>query len=305
MPPPAPGCALHGIHAVAYALFDEAEQLDRSAMRRQVAACLDAGCHGMVALGLATEVAKLSEAERRTVMEWVAADTAGRVPLGFTIFGSSVAEQVAQVRAAEAAGADWVLLQPPMVGSFAADEYVRFFGRVAASTSLPVGIQNAPAYMGRGLSAEEIRDLLAQHPNIAVVKGEGPATDIRRLIETVPDHVRVFNGRGGLELTDNLRAGCAGLILAPDIVDHAVGIYERVRGGDAEGAEQDYATLLPAIVFVMQSLESLVCYGKRLFGRRAGIPIHDRAPALRPSAFGEDGVVHYARRLGPFRRRSS
>jgi 2-keto-3-deoxy-L-arabinonate dehydratase len=36
----------------------------------------------------------------------------------------------------------------------------------------------------------------------------------------------------------------------------------------------------------MQSLEHLICYGKRIFGRRAGIPIHDRAPALRPTAFG-------------------
>ena len=304
MPAVAPRLALRGIHAVVYALFDADEQLDRAAMRRQVAACLDAGCHGILALGLATEVAKLSEAERRAVMEWVAADTAGRVPLGFTIFGSSVAEQVAQVRAAEATGADWVLLQPPMVGSFAADEYVRFFGRVAASTNLPVGLQNAPAYMGRGLLAEEIRDLLTQHPNITVVKGEGPVIDIRRLIEIVPDHVAVFNGRGGLELTDNLRAGCAGLILAPDTVDHAVSIYDRVQSGDPEGAEQEYAALLPAIVFVMQSLETLICYGKRLFGRRAGIPIHDRAPALRPSPFGEDRVAYYAQCLGPYRRRS-
>ena len=300
MASPAPRVPPHGIHAVVYALFDAAERLDRAALRQQVAACLDAGCHGLLALGLATEVAKLSEAERRAVMEWVATDAAGRVPLGFTIFGSSVAEQVAQVRAAEAAGADWVLLQPPMV-----DEYVRFFGRVAASTDLPVGVRMPPAYMGRGLLAEEIRDLLTRHPNVTVVKGEGPVIDIRRLIEIVPDHVPVFNGRGGLELTDNLRAGCAGLILAPDIVDHAVDIYERARDGDLEGAEQDYAAHWRRPVFVMQSLETLICYGKRLFGCRAGIPIHDRAPALRPSSFGEDRVAHYARRLGPYRRRSS
>src|SRR5262245_34723794 len=151
--------SLHGIHAIVYALFDESEKLDRQAMRRQVQASLACGVHGMAALGLATEVSKLSEAERRTVMDWVAEDTAGRVPLALTIFGSSVAERVAQVKHAESVGADWVILQPPAAGSFGAPEYIRFFGRVAESTNLPVAIQNAPAFFGRGLTADEIREL--------------------------------------------------------------------------------------------------------------------------------------------------
>ena len=96
----------HGIHAILYALFDRDEKLDREAMRRQVKLCLAAGVHGMAALGLATEVSKLTEAERRTIMDWTAEDTAGRVPLAFTIFGASVAEQVAQIRHAENVGAD-------------------------------------------------------------------------------------------------------------------------------------------------------------------------------------------------------
>ena len=99
-----------GIHAILYALFDSAEQLDRLAMRRQAETCFGAGVHGIGALDLATEVAKLSEGERCRVMDWLAEDNAGRVPLFFTIFGASVAEQTAQLRRAEAAGADWVIL---------------------------------------------------------------------------------------------------------------------------------------------------------------------------------------------------
>lgn len=289
-----------GIHAIVYALFDAQERLDRDAMRRQVEICLGLGVHGMAALGLATEVSKLSVGERRMVMDWVAEDTAGRTPLAFTIFGSSVAEQVEQVRAAEAVKADWVILQPPMVGSFGAAEYIRFFGRVAEATALPVAIQNAPAYMGRGLSAEDIRELVAQHPNICLVKGEGPATDIRQLIETTGGRLPVMNGRGGLELIDNFRAGCAGMILAPDTIDYAMAAHARFAAGDEEGAEAAYREVLPAIVFIMQSLESLICYGKRLFGARAGIEIHDRGPAMRPTAFGLDLVQRHATRLGPY-----
>lgn len=289
-----------GIHAMVYALFDEQERLDRAAMRRQTELCLALGVHGMAALGLATEVSKLTQDERLALMDWVAEDTAGRVPLAFTIFGSSVAEQIAQLRAAEAAGADWVILQPPMVGSFAPAEYIRFFGRVADATSLPVAIQNAPAYMGRGLSAGDIRVLVAQHSNICLIKGEGPAVEIRQLIELTEGRLPVFNGRGGLELVDNLRAGCAGMILAPDTIDHCVRAYQRFIAGDEAGAESAYRDVSPAIVFIMQSIESLLCYGKRLFGARAGLAIHDRAPALRPTTFGADLVKRHAAQLGPY-----
>src|SRR6218665_2748113 len=119
-------------------------------MRRQVQACLSCGVHAMAALGLATEVSKITEAERRTVMDWVAEDTAGKVRLAFTILGGSVAEQTAEVGDAPQGGADWVILQPRTFGMFSAAEYSRFFGRVAQATTLPVAIQNAPAFLGRG-----------------------------------------------------------------------------------------------------------------------------------------------------------
>ncbi|MGO4676845.1 dihydrodipicolinate synthase family protein [Bosea sp. 2YAB26] len=289
-----------GIHAMVYALFDEQERLDRAAMRRQTELCLALGVHGIAALGLATEVSKLTQSERLALMEWVSEDTAGRVPLAFTIYGSSVAEQIEQVRAAETAKADWVILQPPMVGSFGAAEYIRFFGRVADATSLPVAIQNAPAYMGRGLSAEDIRELVSRHPNISLIKGEGPAVDIRQLITTTEGRLPVFNGRGGLELVDNLRAGCAGMILAPDTIDHALRAYNHFMAGDEPSAEAAYRDVSPAIVFIMQSIESLLCYGKRLFGERAGLAIHDRSPALRPTEFGLELVRRHAAQLGPY-----
>ena len=153
-----------GIHAVLYALFDAEEQLDRAAMRRQVEACVAAGVDGIVVLGLATEVAKLTEAERRQVIEWTAQDIAGRLPLGVTIYGNSAIEQLALLRAAEAAGADWLILQPPSVGSYPAGELMRLFGRLADAATRPVAIQNAPALMGRGLQGGEITALVEVAP---------------------------------------------------------------------------------------------------------------------------------------------
>ena len=85
--------------------------------------CLAAGVDGIVVLGLATEVAKLTEAERREVIGWAAQDVAGRVPLGVTIYGNSITEQLALLqRAPKPLGADWLILQPPSVGAYPASE---------------------------------------------------------------------------------------------------------------------------------------------------------------------------------------
>lgn len=287
-----------GIQAILYALFDANEALDRDAMRRQTEICIASRASAVGALGLATEVSKLSERERRQVIDWVTEDVGGRLPTYFTIYGNSVAEQIDQVRHAERAKAAYVILQPPAVGAFAGTEYIRYFGRVADSTTLPVAIQNAPAYMGRGLTAAEIRDLVTQHPNVRLLKGEGPVVDIKAVIEATEGRVPVLNGRGGLELTDNWRAGCTGMILAPDTIDWTARIWSLLEAGDEDVAEAAYSQVLPTIVFIMQSVESLICYGKRVFAARAGLSVHDRGPALRPTPMGLALVERHAKRLG-------
>ncbi|MGV1761379.1 dihydrodipicolinate synthase family protein [Rhizobium sp. P44RR-XXIV] len=289
---------LHGIHAILYAFFDGDEKLDRAAMKRQTDICIAQGVHGLAALGLATEVSKLAGNERRIVMDWLAEDNAGRLPLAFTIFGTSVAEQIEQVRHAERAGADWVILQPPPVGSFGAKEYIDFFGRVADATALPVAIQNAPAFLGRGLTGPDLAALRNAHPNVRVLKAEGSAVEVKALMDAVGGDVPVFNGRGGLELLDGLRAGCAGYILAPDLIDYAVRAYNAFHVDDESRAEEVYRAMLPSAVTVMQGIEHLMCYGKRLFAERAGLVVHDRAPAMRPTEFGQSLIAQHARALG-------
>lgn len=289
-----------GIHAVLYAMFDAHERLDRAAMRAQALACLDAEVDGIVVLGLATEVAKLSERECREVVGWAAEDIGGRVPLGVTVYGNSIAAQRALLRDAEQAGADWLILQPPSVGQFAAAELARGFGDLADAASCPVAIQNAPGLMGRGLDPADIVALVEAHPNITHLKGEMPVLQLAPLIAACGDRLRVLNGQAGLEMIDSLRAGCRGFVLAPDMVDHAVRIWRSWQAGDEAAATEAYARVLPEIVFAMRSVEHLVTYGKRIFARRVGLTAGDRTPCQRPTEFGLACVERYATALGPY-----
>jgi 4-hydroxy-tetrahydrodipicolinate synthase len=276
-----------GIYPILYAFFDREGRLDRRAMRRQTEACLAAGSHGMAALGLATEVQKLSLAERRDVLRWLTEDVGGRVPVAITVFGNTPEEQIAFVTEAADAGADWVILQPPRQGVTEEAALVRFFSTVMAASPLPVAIQNAPQYLGIGLGDESLHALVERHPNFTLLKGEGSALQIRETIEAVDGRLAVFNGRGGLELTDNLRAGCAGMIPAPECADVQIRIFELIAAGDEAAAETLYREILPLITFLMQSVDQFLCYGKRLTARRLGLgEVHDRAPFQAPTDFG-------------------
>jgi len=288
-----------GIWPILYAFFTADGRLDRAAMRQQARAVLAAGAPGMVVLGLATEVAKLTPAERRQVIEWAAEDLAGRIPLAVTIFGATVAEQQAAVAQAATNGAAWVILQPPRRPGMPEAELIDFFGQVIDAAPLPAGIQNAPELIGLGLGPAAIAELARRHANLAVLKGEGPATLIARVVEQTSGRLAVFNGRGGLELPDNLRAGCAGLIPAPDCFEAQIAIHAAMLRGDTAEAERLYRAILPAIVFVMQSLDHLICYGKRLTAARLGLAVHDREPGLLPTPFGLAAVERFAAELGP------
>jgi 4-hydroxy-tetrahydrodipicolinate synthase len=283
-----------------YAFFDAADRIDRDAVRRQVAACVAGGAHGIAVLGLATEVAKLSRGERELLVRLVIEEVAGRVPVAVTVSEASVETQAQFIEWAREQGASWVILQPPPQRGMEESWYAQFFADVMKRSELPCAIQNAPEYIGVGLGAESIKRLVDTCPNFTLLKGEGPMLSIRAVIEAVDGRVAVFNGRGGLELLDNLRAGCAGMIPACDTFDYQVRVYELMARGDERSAERIYGEVLPTIVFTLQSLDTLLCYGKRIAALRLGIrEVHDRAPALMPTTFGLRCAQRYAEQLGP------
>jgi len=294
---------LHGIHPILYAFFDADGQPLRAPLVAQVDAAVRHGAHGVAVLGLATETNKLDTTERRQILDWTAEALRGRLPLAVTVSEPSVHGQAGFVRAAKGAGADWVILQPPPLAGMGENELLRFFGAVAATTDLPVAIQNAPQFLGTGLSNAALATLHRQHPNVCMLKGEAPAHVIERLVADTGGAYRVFNGRGGMELPECLRAGCVGMIPAPECFDVQVAIYEAMRRGTPEGeaeAERRYKEVLPLIVFMMSSVDTFVCYGKRIVARRLGIEhVFDRIPCQRPSEFGLRTAQRLAASLPP------
>lgn len=292
-----------GVYPILYAFHREGGGFDREAMKLQVDRCIAAGAHGIALLGLITEVNKLDTQERLELVEMVGGFIAGRVPFAVTVAEPSVHGQVAFCRQVRKLGADWVILQPPPVKGVGEADIVRFFGTVADALDFPVAIQNNPIDLDVSLTNEGMLTLYRNHPNMQLLKGEGAAVHVASLIEASGGGFDVFSGYGGLELLTTLRSGAAGVIPAPDCMDVQVRIFELMRSGDPEQvaeAERLHRSVLPMIVFMTQSLASMLTYGKRLIARRLGLPEPvDRAPAPQPTAFGLAEMERFAEELGP------
>ena len=288
-----------GIWPILYSFFKEDGILDRTAMRCQVQACLTQNIQGLAVLGLATEVHKLTSDEQLKILKWAVEDLEGKLPLAITVSGPDASTQLQFAKKASDLGANWLILQPPSRRPLSEEECFDHFSEVMSSIQLPIAIQNAPEYLGVGLSIPKIIDLNQRHSHFKLLKGEGSAVEVEQLVKALKSKMQVFNGRGGIELVDSLRAGCAGLIPAPELVDRQVQIYEFWRDGLAEEAEALQKEILPMIVFNMQTIPHLLCYGKRLLAARLGLTVFDRAPFQAPSEFGLQRIATFAEHLGP------
>jgi len=279
-----------GIYPILYAFFHQDGRLDHAAMRRQVDHCIDLGAHGIAVLGLVTEVGKLSTAERRELVEVVGDSIAGRVAYAVTIGERTPEGQIEFARAAEAAGASWVILQPAAEPGVTEDDLISRFGRAADALSLPVAIQNNPVNLAVSLSPQGLVRLVRAHPNVTILKAEGSTVDIASVIEETGGLLDVFGGHGGIEYPTLMRAGAAGLIPAPDLLQAQLRLHRLLTAGDPAStaeAEALHRAILPLIVFMTRSIPGLITYGKRLMARRLGLAEpFDRQPASPPSAFG-------------------
>ncbi len=225
---------------------------------------------------------KLSSSERKILTEVILDETAGAESVFVGVGAESVPAACELARFAEQAGADAVVVPPPVSGGGSGPEAVRnYIVAVASAVSLPVMIQDAPAYLGVALGPELVRDAAREAPNIRLVKLEAGPAEMSRWLDLLGESVSVWGGDGGVYMLDCLRIGAAGIIPGVDLVDRLVQIYELEQAGDEEGADEQFSRILPTLVFEIQhSIDHFNVCAKHVLVRRGVLT----NPALREPA---------------------
>ena len=277
-----------GIFPMIYCFFNKNNSIDIKAINDQIQLIKNIGSQGIATLGLATEVNKLSFQEKKTIIELMADNCHNYISTAVTIHGNSLREFIKLIDVAKKNQADWIILQPLIKKNTTDKNCYNFYKKLIPFVGdTIVGIQNAKEYLGVGLSVEDVVKLYKAFPNFRVIKGEASSISIQKEIEQYPKDLRVFNGRGGQEIVDNLIVGCKGIVPSLDSADKLLKIYKHFNNKDINKAKREYMKILPSIVFVMQSVKTLVCYGKRICAYRMGMKkVYDRSPGIIPTAYG-------------------
>ena len=293
---------LKGIFPMIYCFFNKNNSLDIKIISDQIKLINIIGSNGITSLGLATEVNKLEFQEKKTIIELVAKHNNDLIPTAVTIQANSFEEYIKLIEVAKYNQANWIILQPLIKKNTSDKDCFEFFNKLIPYTKgTIVGVQNAKEYLGVGLSSKDILKLYKKYENFRAIKGESSAALIQSEISKYPKDLRVFNGRGGQEIVDNFIVGCRGIVPALENADNFIKIYKYIQNKKFDNAHKEYMKILPSIVFIMQSISSLVCYGKRICAYRMGVKnIYDRSPGMTPTSFGLRKSKEIAKNLGSF-----
>ena len=242
---------IKGILPVIPTLFTDDDTVDPGALRSVVRFALDAGAHGIVFPGVASEYNFLSDEERGGLMSVVFDEVGGRVPIIGGASASTSEEAIVAGQHAKDHGINHLMIMAPSELGQDVDAHREFFARITAElTDVEVILQNAPSPIGAGLNADAIASLVEANPAITYTKEEtlpsGPVITVLRAKE-IPQLKGVLGGGGARYIIDELNRGALGALPAVELTDLHVAIYEAHTAGDFERARELYRYSLPLL----------------------------------------------------------
>jgi 4-hydroxy-tetrahydrodipicolinate synthase len=210
---------------------------------------LDNGCTGIVALGSLGEGATLSFDEKVTILRNCVKAVHGRAPVVAAISALSTVEALTLAKAAEDEGCDGLMVLPPYVYQGDWREMKAHVAAIIRAMPLSCMLYNNPVAYGTDFLPEQIRELAAEHENLAAVKES--STDVRRVsaIRALLDRrLEILVGVDDAIL-EGVAAGATGWVagLANALPRESVELFNWGLNSEGEKAFELYRWFLPLL----------------------------------------------------------
>ncbi|MCV7225258.1 4-hydroxy-tetrahydrodipicolinate synthase [Mycolicibacterium komossense] len=211
---------------------------------------INTGCDGIVVGGTTGESPTLTEVESAALVEAVAGFAGGRARVIAGVGTYDTAASIRRAQAAEAAGADALLVVSPYYSRPTQAGVIAHFSEVADATGLPVMLYDVPARAGIALDETTLVEL-ACHPQIRAVKdAKGDLFQAMSVMSRSP--LAYFCGIDELNLA-YLACGAVGIVsvVGNAVSDRNTQLIAAVRSGSVERAREIHSSLIPLIDAVM------------------------------------------------------
>lgn len=229
--------------------------MDRASVRRVVDLFIDAKVDGLTVLGVTGEVARLTEAERQTVLEATIDHVAGRVPVVAGTTAEGLRTCIEYSRNAQKAGASAVMISPPRMAKLNSEAVVRHFAAVAEALDMEIVVQDYPPISGFTMEPVLLARIAREIPRARTIKLEDPPTPFKtsRILESTEGvEIRIFGGLGGVFLLEELMAGATGAMTGFAYPEILVEIVTAFNAGAVDRAAEVFYRNVPLMRFEFQ-----------------------------------------------------
>lgn len=268
-----------GVFPAVTTKFTTQDELDIPMFSHNITAQIEAGVDGIVLGGTLGEASSLKASEKQILTRKAVELANGKIPVILNIAEQTTEGAIAAVKAAEDAGANGLMMLPPMRYKASDDETVTYFTAVAKSTQLPIMIYNNPVDYKIEVTLEMFEQL-SEHANIQAVKeSTRDVSNVTRMINRFGNRFQILCGVDTLAL-ESLFMGAhgwvAGLVCA--FPKETVAIYRLAKAGRHQEALEIYRWFSPLLELDIHP--KLVQYIK-LAEQMTGLGTeHVRAPRL-------------------------
>jgi 4-hydroxy-tetrahydrodipicolinate synthase len=229
--------------------FTKTGALDEAAVRRLARRQIDAGVHFLCPCGTTGENPTLTDAERVRIVEILADEAKGSIPILAGAGGYDTKEVIHTAELMRRAGAAGLLSVTPYYNKPTQEGLYQHYKAMAESTPLPIVVYNVPGRTGVNVEPATLARL-APIPNIVGVKeASGNVTQMCEIVKAVPDEFLVLSGDDALTLP-LMSIGGRGIIsvASNEIPGEMAQMVEAAERGDYQRARATHQRILPLML---------------------------------------------------------
>ncbi|HEU4702660.1 MAG TPA: 4-hydroxy-tetrahydrodipicolinate synthase [Conexibacter sp.] len=226
--------------------FTAAGAIDERALRGFVDWQLDEGIDFLVPCGSTGEAATMSLVEHRRVVEIVAEQARGRVPVVAGAGSNDTQKAIALSRELKEAGATHLLHVAPMYSKPPQRGMALHFRSIADAVDLPIILYNVPSRTGCNIEATTTIELAAHAGIVGTKEASGVLAQITDILVGRPSGFAVLSGDDEMTLSICALGGDGLISVASNAAPRLMAeLVRKARAGDVSGARELHLRALP------------------------------------------------------------
>jgi dihydrodipicolinate synthase/N-acetylneuraminate lyase len=233
---------IRGIFTPNMVPLDEQDRINEPELRRYVDWLIDRGVHGLYPNGSTGEFTRFTPDERRRIVQIMADQTAGRVPILAGAAEANVRETLKVCEYYRGLGVRAVAIVSPYYYNLSPDNVYAYFKEIGRNTPIDVTLYNIPMFASP-IDVPTIQRLSEECERIVAIKdSSGDIPQMMRMIEAVRPNRPDFSFLTGIDavLMPMLLIGCDGGTnvtsgVVPEVIRR---LYETTTAGQIDEARE-------------------------------------------------------------------